>query len=95
MLKEIHEQPEALRQSLAGRVTPDGRIQAPEVDGLEDAFRRATRVELVACGTASYAALVGAAADPGLDRAAGPGHRRAPSSATRRRRSTPTRSSSR
>ena len=62
MLKEIHEQPEALRQSLAGRVTPDGRIQAPEVEGLEDAFRRATRVELVACGTASYAALVGAAA---------------------------------
>ena len=62
MLKEIHEQPEALRQSLAGRVNPDGRIQAPEVEGLEDAFRRATRVELVACGTASYAALVGAAA---------------------------------
>ena len=62
MLKEIHEQPVALRQSLAGRVTPDGRIQAPEVDGLEDAFRRVTRVELVACGTASYAALVGAAA---------------------------------
>jgi glucosamine--fructose-6-phosphate aminotransferase (isomerizing) len=62
MLKEINEQPEALRQSLAGRVTSDGHIQAPEVDGLEDAFRRATRVEIVACGTASYAALVGAAA---------------------------------
>jgi glutamine---fructose-6-phosphate transaminase (isomerizing) len=62
MLKEIHEQPEALRQSLAGRVTHDGRIHAPEVDGLDRAFRRATRVELVACGTASYAALVGAAA---------------------------------
>src|SRR6476620_5228444 len=52
MLKEIHEQPEALRQSLAGRVTPSGHIHAPEVDGLEDAFRRVTRVELVACGTA-------------------------------------------
>ena len=62
MLKEIHEQPIALRQSLAGRVTPAGRIQAAEVDGLADAFRRVTRVELVACGTASYAALVGAAA---------------------------------
>ncbi len=62
MLKEIHEQPEALRQSLAGRVTPSGTIQAPEVDALADAFRRVTRVELVACGTASYAALVGAAA---------------------------------
>jgi glucosamine--fructose-6-phosphate aminotransferase (isomerizing) len=62
MLKEIHEQPAALRQSLAGRVTPAGRIQAPEVDALAEAFRRVTRVELVACGTASYAALVGAAA---------------------------------
>jgi glucosamine--fructose-6-phosphate aminotransferase (isomerizing) len=62
MLKEIHEQPEALRQSLAGRVGRDGRIQAPEIEGLEEAIRGATRVELVACGTASYAALVGAAA---------------------------------
>ena len=62
MLKEIHEQPVALRQSLAGRVTPAGNINAPEVDGLEDVFRRVTRVELVACGTASYAGLVGAAA---------------------------------
>ncbi len=65
MLKEIHEQPTALRQSLAGRVTPSGQIQAPEVDGLGDVFRRVTRVELVACGTASYAALVGAAAIQG------------------------------
>ncbi len=62
MLKEIHEQPTALRQSLAGRVTPAGAIHAPEVDGLADAFRRVNRVELIACGTASYAALVGAAA---------------------------------
>jgi glucosamine--fructose-6-phosphate aminotransferase (isomerizing) len=62
MLKEIHEQPVALRQSLAGRVERSGRIQVPEVDELADAFARVTRVELVACGTASYAALVGAAA---------------------------------
>ncbi len=62
MLKEIHEQPAALRQSLAGRVTPMGHVHAPEVEHLEQAFRDATRVELVACGTASYASLVGAAA---------------------------------
>ena len=62
MLKEIHEQPEALRQSLAGRVTAAGHIHAPEVEGLTEAFRAITRVEIVACGTASYAALVGAAA---------------------------------
>jgi len=62
MLKEIHEQPVALRQSLAGRVNAKGRIHAPEVAGMTGVFRRITRVELVACGTASYAALVGAAA---------------------------------
>ena len=62
MLKEIHEQPAALRQSLAGRVTSDGHLHAPEVDGMDEVFRRITRVELVACGTASYASLVGAAA---------------------------------
>src|SRR5450759_1362700 len=62
MLKEIHEQTEDLRQSLAGRGTAAGRIHAPEVDALADVFRRVTRVELVTCGTASYAALVGAAA---------------------------------
>jgi glucosamine--fructose-6-phosphate aminotransferase (isomerizing) len=62
MLKEIYDQPGALRQSLAGRVTADGRLHAPEVDSLDAAFRAATRVEVVACGTASYAGLVGAAA---------------------------------
>jgi len=62
MEKEIHEQPEALAQSLAGRLSARGGIAAAELDGLADAFRRVTRVELVACGSASYAALVGAAA---------------------------------
>jgi glutamine---fructose-6-phosphate transaminase (isomerizing) len=62
MLKEIHEQPDALRQSLTGRITRAGRIQAPELEPVADAIRAATRVELVACGTASYAAMVGAAA---------------------------------
>jgi glucosamine--fructose-6-phosphate aminotransferase (isomerizing) len=62
MLKEIHEQPEALAQSIAGRVGRDDRILAAELDGLEATLREVTRVELVACGTASYAALVGAAA---------------------------------
>ena len=62
MLKEIHEQPDALRQSLTGRISRAGRIQAPELEPVADAVRAATRVELVACGTASYAAMVGAGA---------------------------------
>jgi glucosamine--fructose-6-phosphate aminotransferase (isomerizing) len=62
MLKEIHEQPTALRQCIAGRVTRDGHIRLAEIDGLAEQIRAATRVELVACGSAYYAALVGAAA---------------------------------
>jgi len=62
MLKEIHEQPAALRQSLTGRISRAGRIQAPELEPVADAIRNATRVELVACGTASYAAMIGAGA---------------------------------
>jgi glutamine---fructose-6-phosphate transaminase (isomerizing) len=60
MLKEIHEQPEALTQSIAGRVSRHGRIDVDELDGLEDVLRTVTRVELVACGSAHYASLVAA-----------------------------------
>ena len=62
MLKEIHEQPEALRQSIAGRVSRNGTIRIEELDGLAETLRAVTRIELVACGSAYYASLVGAAA---------------------------------
>src|SRR5664279_2161937 len=62
MLKEIHEQPIALRQSIAGRVTRADRIVVEELAGLGDVLARIRRIELVACGTAYYAALIGAAA---------------------------------
>ncbi|MFM2105134.1 MAG: glutamine--fructose-6-phosphate aminotransferase [Chloroflexota bacterium] len=62
MLKEMHEQPDALRAALAGRVDRAGRIAATELDGLAERLRGVERIELVACGTAYYASLVGAAA---------------------------------
>jgi len=62
MAKEIHEQPEALRQSIAGRVSRDGLIRLEEIAGMADVLRSITRIELVACGSAYYASLVGAAA---------------------------------
>src|SRR5215216_420951 len=62
MLKEIHEQPKSLRQSIIGRVTRDDRIEVEELAGFGNTLRSVDRVELVACGTAYYAALVGAAA---------------------------------
>ena len=62
MEKEIFEQPQAIRQSIAGRVGRDDRIHVEEIEPLADVLRRVTRVELVACGSAYYASLVGAAA---------------------------------
>ncbi len=62
MLKEIHEQPNALRQALAGRVDRENHVRVPEIEALVPVLREITRIELVACGTASHAARVGAAA---------------------------------
>jgi glucosamine--fructose-6-phosphate aminotransferase (isomerizing) len=62
MLKEIHEQPQALRQCLAGRLGPRGTVRTDELAGMAAALASVDRVEFVACGSASYAALVGAAA---------------------------------
>jgi glucosamine--fructose-6-phosphate aminotransferase (isomerizing) len=62
MLKEIHEQPESLRQAIAGRVTRTNHIWLEEFEGFEEILRTIDRVELIACGTAFYASLVGAAA---------------------------------
>jgi glucosamine--fructose-6-phosphate aminotransferase (isomerizing) len=62
MLKEIHEQPESLRQAIAGRVTRTNHIWLEEFEGFDAVLRKIERVELIACGTAYYASLVGAAA---------------------------------
>ena len=62
MLKEIHEQPESLSQSITGRVDRDGRIAVEELAGLADVLRTIDRVELVACGSAHYASMIGASA---------------------------------
>ncbi|HZS77750.1 MAG TPA: glutamine--fructose-6-phosphate transaminase (isomerizing) [Ktedonobacteraceae bacterium] len=59
MLKEMHEQPEALRRCLTGRIR-DGKLHLSELDsmrqqGLLDAIER---VVIVACGTSYNAGLV-------------------------------------
>ncbi len=62
MLKEIHEQPQALRQCLAGRLGPAGTVRTDELADIAGLLANVDRVEFVACGSASYASLVGAAA---------------------------------
>ena len=61
MLKEIHEQPQALRSCITGRLGPDGLLRLDELAELVPRIAAAERIELVACGTAYYASLVGAA----------------------------------
>ena len=58
MLKEIHEQPAAIRQCLRERVEElSGSINVPELDSLAESTER---VQFVACGTSYHAALYGA-----------------------------------
>ncbi|MFC4222666.1 glutamine--fructose-6-phosphate transaminase (isomerizing) [Lysinibacter cavernae] len=58
MAKEIAEQPEAIANTLRGRIV-DGIVEIPELAGLgADTLRDIDRIVIVACGTASYAASV-------------------------------------
>ena len=60
MLKEIYEQPRAIRDTLLGRVSQDtGRIFLDEMEITEAEFRACRKLHIVACGTSWHAALVG------------------------------------
>jgi len=61
LLKEINEQPRAISDTLLGRVErSSGRVVFDDNLKMDEAFVRAIpRISFVACGTASYAALVG------------------------------------
>jgi len=60
MLKEIHEQPATLRDTLRGRVV-EGRVALPDLGLPAAAMTGAERLYLVGCGTAYHAGLVAAA----------------------------------
>ncbi|HBA97801.1 MAG TPA: glutamine--fructose-6-phosphate transaminase (isomerizing) [Lachnospiraceae bacterium] len=58
MLKEIHEQPEALRNTISPRIK-DGMPDFSE-DGIDDSlFADINRIIIAACGTAMHAGLIG------------------------------------
>jgi glutamine---fructose-6-phosphate transaminase (isomerizing) len=59
-LKEIYEQPHAIQECLRGRVDGSGSVTLPELDAIEDRLAGIEHVYVVGCGTASYAAQVGA-----------------------------------
>jgi glucosamine--fructose-6-phosphate aminotransferase (isomerizing) len=56
MAKEIADQPQAVADTLMGRLDSDGKVTIPEMDGLSAAdINNIDRIIIVACGTASYA----------------------------------------
>jgi glucosamine--fructose-6-phosphate aminotransferase (isomerizing) len=60
MLKEIYEQPRAVRDTVQGRVSLDtGRVYLDEMDITPQEFRDFDRVTIAACGTSWHAGLAG------------------------------------
>jgi len=59
MIKEILEQPEAVRDTLRGRLKLNGEIAFPELKLDVDDWQKFRRILIVACGTAYHAGLVG------------------------------------
>lgn len=60
MLKEIHEQPRAIRDTLSSRISEDGqRIVFQELDWTPEQIAAIDRIHIVACGTSWHAGLVG------------------------------------
>jgi glucosamine--fructose-6-phosphate aminotransferase (isomerizing) len=60
MLKEIFEQPTAVRETILGRVSQDtGLVFLDEMNLTDDDFRSVNKIQLLACGTSWHAGLVG------------------------------------
>ena len=58
MLKEIYEQPDAIRNTIAPRINQE--LPDFTEDGIDDAiFKDCKRISIVACGTAMHAGMVG------------------------------------
>jgi glucosamine--fructose-6-phosphate aminotransferase (isomerizing) len=60
MLKEINEQPRAVRDTTLGRVSLDtGKVFLPDMQITPEEFRAATGITIAACGTSWHAGLAG------------------------------------
>ena len=60
MLKEIHEQPDVIRNILVGRLhAPDENIVLNEVKLNKDTLKNLNRIQIIACGTSLHAAMIG------------------------------------
>jgi len=58
MLKEIFEQPYGVKETMRGRLV-DGKLNFDELDMTPEQIRSLKKVQIIACGTSSHAALIG------------------------------------
>jgi glucosamine--fructose-6-phosphate aminotransferase (isomerizing) len=58
MLKEIQEQPQAVRETIGGRIGADGRLHLDELAISDEDIRGFDKVFIVACGSAYHSGLV-------------------------------------
>ncbi|WP_328294670.1 glutamine--fructose-6-phosphate transaminase (isomerizing) [Kineococcus sp. NBC_00420] len=58
MAKEIHDQPQAIADTLLGRTDANGRLQLDEMKISEAQLRSIDKIVVIACGTAAYAGQV-------------------------------------
>src|SRR5690606_6756313 len=59
MLKEIHEQADAVAETIADRLPTDEGVDLSDVALSDDFLRELRRIVIVACGTSYHAGLVG------------------------------------
>ncbi|MCS6829168.1 MAG: glutamine--fructose-6-phosphate transaminase (isomerizing), partial [bacterium] len=59
MLKEIHEEPRTLRDTLRGRISSDGLVAFSDLSLSPEQLRGFRRILITACGTALHAGMVG------------------------------------
>jgi glutamine---fructose-6-phosphate transaminase (isomerizing) len=60
MIKEIHEQPKAIRDTMKSRVLPDSTdIKLDDIKLTKEDLQKFNKIQLLACGTASHACMLG------------------------------------
>ncbi|MPZ70635.1 MAG: glutamine--fructose-6-phosphate transaminase (isomerizing), partial [Actinobacteria bacterium] len=57
MLKEIYEQPEAVRNTMRGRIDDSGRVTLDEVSWTSEEIKAIDKIVVVACGTSYHAGM--------------------------------------
>ncbi len=59
MIKEIKEQPDALRKTISPRITADGHIKLDDLDLTDEQIRSFNKVYIIGCGSAYHVGMIG------------------------------------